>query len=476
MKKLYTMICCLAALVVNHSHAIDVGSDGSDGEFAPLVDRVLTLPSDGIFRFTDVSIPAGVRVTFEKNSSNTPVVFLVSGDVVVAGTIDVSGLDSGSFESFDPLASGKGGPGGFDGGNGGPAVSVSEANTGSAQGGWGLGPGGGAPGAFNVSSSGYGVGCAGRGGEYTTAGGAVAPSSRCGNPVGRTYGNESLIPLIGGSGGGGGAGAIGGVGRNGGGGGGAIMIAANGSIEITGMLLAQGGVSGDRDVSSDAGGCGGGGSGGAIRLVAETIFGEGAINANPAARNCVEGAVGGEGRVRLEANQIGRSSPTEPLASISAPQVLFVPNFPTVSIVSIGGIAAPSAPTGMNDVVLPFNTPNPVTVELQATQIPLGTEVEVTIIPRVGNRIIGTSSPLAGTSELSTGSVSMDLPEGSSTILAAAEFTTDPIAAREYAPYADGQLVARVRSSVDARGRSVTTFITEHGDEYDWPTASIGIN
>jgi len=49
------------------------------------------LPESGVFNFTTVNIPAGVTITFRRNSRNTPVTILASGNVTIAGTIDVSG-------------------------------------------------------------------------------------------------------------------------------------------------------------------------------------------------------------------------------------------------------------------------------------------------------------------------------------------------------------------------------------------------
>ena len=72
------------------------GSSGSDGPLAPTANTVLQIPTNGIFNFTTINIPAGVTVTFTKNASNTPVTLLATGDVTIAGTIDVSGANGGN--------------------------------------------------------------------------------------------------------------------------------------------------------------------------------------------------------------------------------------------------------------------------------------------------------------------------------------------------------------------------------------------
>ena len=105
--------------------AFESGSTGADGPFNPDVSQELALPPDGIFNFTDVNIPAGITITFGKNTTNTPVIVLASGDVTIDGTIDISGTQSadtgahGDGNLGDDGLPGIGGPGGFDGGRGG---------------------------------------------------------------------------------------------------------------------------------------------------------------------------------------------------------------------------------------------------------------------------------------------------------------------------------------------------------------------
>jgi len=100
--------------------AFDSGSTGADGEFAPTANTALQIPASGVFNFTTVNIPAGVTVTFLKNAQNTPVTVLATGDVTVAGTISMNG-GNGNY-----LIPGPGGPGGFDGGQGGTVTQNGE--------------------------------------------------------------------------------------------------------------------------------------------------------------------------------------------------------------------------------------------------------------------------------------------------------------------------------------------------------------
>ncbi|CAI4030259.1 hypothetical protein DNFV4_00687 [Nitrospira tepida] len=70
------------------------GSTGALGAFNPASNTTVVLPADGILNYTTVNIPAGVTVTFQPNSANTPVTLLAQGDVTIAGTINVSGTNA----------------------------------------------------------------------------------------------------------------------------------------------------------------------------------------------------------------------------------------------------------------------------------------------------------------------------------------------------------------------------------------------
>jgi hypothetical protein len=211
---------------------INSGSNGSDGAFNPTKDVVIDMAShpNGIYQYTSINIPAGVSVSFVPNANNKPVLWLVQGDCVIAGTVSVAGQNGLGTQG------GMGGPGGWAGGNGGALRTA------------GSGPGG-ASLIDNFS----------RGEDGTFE-----------------YGNSFLIPLLGGSGGCGTGVFTGGAG----GGGGALLIAASGTITINGGVSAVGG-DGQFYPQSSGGGSesSGGGSGGAIRLVASRLEGNGVINA-----------------------------------------------------------------------------------------------------------------------------------------------------------------------------------------------------
>src|SRR5262245_21188513 len=153
------------------AQAMNSGSTGADGAFSPTVSTTVPLPPSGIFNFTTVTIPAGVTVTFQRNTTNTPVVVLAAGDVSIGGSINVSGTPAantgaaGDGALGDDGVPGVGGPGGFDGGRGGLA--------GLQRGGAGLGPGGGGGGAIAGGNCTGGFSMGGGGGGFSTAGTSV---------------------------------------------------------------------------------------------------------------------------------------------------------------------------------------------------------------------------------------------------------------------------------------------------------------
>jgi hypothetical protein len=188
------------------------GSTESVKNLAPLqnteIDLAAEQDGDGILRYNNVTIPAGVTVTFKRNPANTPLVLLARGDVMIAGTLDVRGGNG------DGAVGGDGGPGGFDGGRGG----------------------------------------------ITTPGIGLGPGAGC--HANSDYLNARPIPLLGGSGGNGTA-TGGGFGFGGGGGGGAVLIASSGDVSVTGSVNASLGF------PAAGGSCRG--SAGAVRIIGNRV-------------------------------------------------------------------------------------------------------------------------------------------------------------------------------------------------------------
>lgn len=294
-------------------------------------------------------------MTFTPNALNTPVYMLTTGNVTIAGTINVNG---GNATTTTP---GTGGPGGFNGGYAYNQYTI--------VGGAGLGPGGGPGGGPTTTPANLGGS-----GSYAGVG--------TGNTSSSTYGNVNLLPLIGGSGGGGGYNGF--YQSHGGGGGGAILIASTGTITATGNINALGG----NGYSN-----GGVGSAGAIRLVANGITGTGSINASSAA--------GGIGRVYLQANNFSFYGTSNPMFTYGIPSSVFGSAPPSITITSVGNVNTPAVPTGSYgapDITLPNTTTNPVPVSISAVNIPVGTTFSINVIPQGWtSKTIGADLPMVTT-------------------------------------------------------------------------------
>lgn len=483
---------CFAGLVQPALAAYDSGSTGADNQFNPSVNTELQVPPSGVFNFTTVNIPLGVTVTFKKNATNTPVVILASGNVTVAGTINVSAKNAsevgaaGDGNLGDDGIPGIGGPGGYDGGRGGAVKQGA--------GGAGLGPGGGAGGKYYLQSSTYQLSTGGGGGGFATTGGTGSNPNVGGSNGsgigGISYGSSQLLPLIGGSGGGGGTGGTAFTGSGGGGGGGAILIASSGTVFVTGAIYALGGRSG-LSTGTGCGGRGGYGSGGAIRIVATGISGNGPINADDISQttptystnaDCAihpyypgYGGQGSTGRIRLEAETFTRTAASNPVHSFGSPSSAFVAGLPTLRITSVAGTAAPASPTGNADITLPSTTPNPVTVEFATTGVPSGNTVSLRVTPAYGDSVTVVSPAITGTTAAGTASVSATLPTGPSVLSATTTYTIVVAMGEALSIYAQGETVEKVRLSTTMNGPTLATLITKSGKEFEVPHAALSM-
>lgn len=435
------------------------GSTGADGAFTPTCTPTpctvaVALPASGVFNFTTITIPTNVTVTFARNAANTPAILLATGAVTISGTIDVSGSAGTALGRPGP-----GGPGGFEGGKGADGLST-------ILGGPGLGPGGG-----NASNGYAGAG----GGGYGTSGssGGVCPTCDpgiLGTPGGGgpAYGAATLRPILGGSGGGGGGTTTIGYppGGGGGGGGGALIIASNVSITLNSgsSLRAKGGI------GSVGPGGGGGGSGGAIRLIAPTIAGTGEIHAEGGGGAQYFAGAGGSGRIRLEATAFPYTGSTTPTATTGLPQAVFpATGQPGLWIARVAGIDTPPTPSGSilaaPDILLPLGTTSPVEVLLTASNVPLGTVIQVTATPQSGTKTSALSSGLAGTLASSTATASLTISLSQNSVLTATATFPLVASASEGPVYAEGEEVTHVRVAAVLGEASSVTFLTRSGRE-----------
>ncbi len=373
-------VAVIASLVASPAMAFDSGSNGS---FGPLNlasgDRQIVIPPDGILHCTTINIPSQRTLSFIKNADNTPVYLLATGDVTISGTIDLSG------QSPIGKRGGASGPGGFDGGQGGP-------NPGD-----GFGPGGGKGG---YVTSGPPTG------QFIRGGGGFGTASTRATTGGAVYGNSLLIPLTGGSGGGGGNHPDASSQHGGGGGGGAILIASNTKIVFSWSgyyISAYGGsaVTGH-----------GGGSGGAVRLVAPEVSGNAGIGVGGQQE-------GGFGRIRVDAliNSLNIVGSDSPFATFGSNLVVFPPNSPEIRITQAAGRTVPLTQTDPVFVLLPPGTPATQTIQVQVKNFNEIVPLTAVVTPEAGARSTYNFQIDNTTGAATSGTVDVQIPAGVSTRL-----------------------------------------------------------
>jgi hypothetical protein len=456
MKNLHLL--CLIVVMAGWSAVcfgqVNSGSDGSDGAFNPTVNTVINMADHptGIYQYTSVNIPGNVTLSFIPNAANTPVVWLVQSNCVINGFINLSG--SVIYQSAGP-----GGPGGFRGGNGaGGGAAASD----------GTGPGGG------KSISAQYPSWAGNA-SFATAGDISTNNHQA--LSGEIYGNDYLLPLVGGSGGGGG----GGNGYGGAGGGGAILIAASGTIELNspGQIYAVGGNGGNW------GGGDGAGSGGSVRLVATTLAGNGQI-ITQGGNDFGLGNSAGNGRIRLDALANGFVGSVSGNITRGFQPIIIPPPNQAVSLAiqSVAGIAVAANPTGASttpDVVVSSGQQNPVSIVVRCVNIPLNTDIIVDVKPANGPTVRAVGANNTGTQASSTATVSVTMPRGAGTIQAkAVSGIAGSLGAslnngekfKHYAQTgltADGELFAKMEITATLGKGQEIAYITESGKRFVLP-------
>jgi Rieske Fe-S protein len=125
MKPVHSLSLSLAALLAFPTLAraqdirVNLHATGADGDIT--VDSGTVehpLPESGVIQANSVTVAAGATLVFTRNARNTGVVILSRGDVVIDGTLSVSGSDG------TVGVAGQGGPGGMNGGA--PTVNASD--------------------------------------------------------------------------------------------------------------------------------------------------------------------------------------------------------------------------------------------------------------------------------------------------------------------------------------------------------------
>ncbi|MGD0350835.1 MAG: hypothetical protein ABSB84_11085 [Verrucomicrobiota bacterium] len=415
----------VAALVCAGAQAqVNSGSNGSDGAFNPASNIVIDMADhpNGIYQYTSVNISNGVTVTFIPNANNTPVTWLVQSDCTIAGTVSVQGNDS-----TNSIVGANGGPGGSRGGNG-------TLTPGSLPGA-GLGLGGGQVGVNTNWIGGNGsyatIGDCNTNPQTSSSSGTYAQYS-----PGNSYGNIFELPLLGGSGGSGDGWSA----QGGGGGGGAILIAASGTLSMSGRILAKGGNGYYSSYNYSTGdwyqnGHGGAGSGGAIRLIASAVTGNGILDTTGGSAVygyscycCGCNSVydnAGNGRIRIEGLLDTFTGGTAGVATRGYTGIIFMPTNqqPQLLVVSVGGVPISASPTGVlstPDAVLSAQQNNPIPAVVSCANLPLNTLITVSVLPANGASVSATGYNNTGTQTSSTATISVNIPRGGGLIYATA--------------------------------------------------------
>lgn len=83
-----TLMLALSAAVPSMASTISI--TGADGRLAPATDYTLPYRADGLFDFTSIDLGTGITLRFDPQTRNVKLSSL--GDILIAGTIDASGI------------------------------------------------------------------------------------------------------------------------------------------------------------------------------------------------------------------------------------------------------------------------------------------------------------------------------------------------------------------------------------------------
>ena len=265
------------------------GGDGSDGALS-VTSGTTTLNLGQLYNYSSISVSAGATLTFTGSGSGA--ILNCSGNVTIAGTIELrnledtktavattrDNLETGTGQATIPA--GEGGTGGTaSGGNGGDGGTSDTAS--------------GSPGAGGAGgAAGGGVGTNGEGGDSSVGGGGGGGGGSSGGGGGAGTAGSTTATTTGGAGGNGGAAAAG-HGGGGGGGGGGYNTGDGGDGGTGGNYQGNnqiGGKGGDGGNSGANGGNGGdgGATGGSDNLVVGIVGGA-------AGHGYTNGGTGGKG-------------------------------------------------------------------------------------------------------------------------------------------------------------------------------------
>jgi hypothetical protein len=341
----------LLLLLTSPAWAIyDSGSDGSLGDLnldGTEAEVEIDLPPSGILHYANITIAAGVKVTFKGNALNTPVYMLATGDVVIEGEVNLNG----HFGVNCPDIYNK----------------YSLGNHCSAP----LAPGGFSKGLYKMRGS--------------PAGGLWGPTSTLAKGD-HQFGSPAQINLVGGPGG------SGNTATTTSNGGGAITIASSGTILFNGSITASG-------VASYS-------AGGLIRLIADEIAGGGVARAQNKDNN-TPGIIKFEAFMYSGAfTNIANPSPHLGTPQVAVPYP--ADQRPSVTITKVDA-QLPTGTPGFLPVNMVLARGKTVQVEITTKFVPVGTVLKLSLNQQYEGIVIVESDPTTGSFEEATVTVELTL-------------------------------------------------------------------
>jgi len=251
-----------------------------------------------------------------------------------------------------------------------------------------------------------------------------------------------------------------------------VLLAATNEIALTlgagvSSIWTNPGVGGTA-ISSCGNIPGGTGEYGSVRLVASKISGNGGIST---------------GRLRIEASTSTYTGGVPNGTSFTQFPARPIPTaLPALRVTAVNGVAAPTSPVGSlasPDINFPTAITGSVTVNIGASNIPVGTVVSVRVVPTNSafTATTATSTALAGTLDNSTATASIGIPPGVGSMTIAATFQITPLFAQLKLPLVDGAVPALAEVVVGKDGTSHLYLLGQEGSRVEmtpemWKAAS----
>jgi hypothetical protein len=164
-----------------------------------------------------------------------------------------------------------------------------------------------------------------------------------------------------------------------------------------------------------------------VRLIASRITGSSSARISVGNNNggSCNSAVGGSGRVRFDTLDYNYGGGVDGVFTQGF-QPIIIPTpgqGAQLTITSVGGVPVSASPSGQlvtPDAVLSAQQNNPISVAVHCSNIPLNTQITVSVKPANGSAVSATGLNNSGTLSSSTATVSLIMPRGGGIIYATA--------------------------------------------------------